>query len=187
MLQRILYAIFSVMKGEVLSKMELQSLYQLPESYGDTKIVLMAVDPHLLYTYWEIGYDKLKSFEKNIGARVLENSYSALRVTNISKNFSFFIRLNDFSTSWYINAPDSNCIYVVEIGRKLLNEFFINFATSNYITMPSVNISFNNSTCFINYKNSSQIVNIDIPSKSLLLQFSIEKTVSSFEMFKNES
>jgi hypothetical protein len=167
--------------------MELQSLYQLPENYGDTKIALMAVDPHLLYTYWEIGQDKLESLKENIGLRVLENSYTALRVTNISKNFSFFIRLNDFSACWYINVPDSGCVYVVEIGRKFLDDFFINFATSNHVTMPGVNISFNDATCFVNYKDASKIVNIIIPNQSQVLQLAIGKTVSSFELFKNES
>jgi len=167
--------------------MELQSLYRLPESYGDTRIALMAVDPHLLYTYWEIGHDKLKSFKENVGTKILENSYSALRITNISKNFYFFIRLNDFSTSWYINVPDSSCIYVVEIGRMFLDEFFINFATSNHVTTPGVNISFNDAACFVNYKNASKIANINTSSQHSLLQFAIKKAVSSFEMYKNKS
>ncbi len=167
--------------------MELQSLYQLPENYGDTKIALMAVDPHLLYTYWEIGQDKLESLKKNIGLRVLENSYTVLKVSNISKNSSFFIRLNNFSTSWYINVPDSGCIYVVEIGRKLLDDFFINFATSNHVTMPGVNISFNDSVCFVNYKNASKVIDITTSNQSPILQFAMRKTVSSFEIFNNKS
>lgn len=168
--------------------MELQSLYQLPETYGDTKITLMAVDPHLLYTYWEISDEKLKSFKENIEVKILENSVPALRVTNISKNSSFFIRLNDFSTSWYINVPDSGCIYMVEIGRKFLDEFFINFATSNHVTMPSVNISLNDTVCFVNYKDASKIVKISTPApgKNLPAYVPIEKAISSFEMFKNE-
>lgn len=164
---------------------EIQSSYQLPETYGETKITLLAINPHLLYAYWEISSGKLKNFEENVEPQIIKSSIPALKVKNISKNTVDFIRLNEFSASWYINVPDSGCIYMVEIGRNILDEFFISFASSNHVITPNANISLNDTICFVNYRDISKTVKINIPGKregiaaSLPLEF-LEKTASSF-------
>lgn len=170
--------------------MEMQSLYQLPDTYGETKITLLAINPHLLYAYWEISSEKLKSFKENVEAQIMETSIPSLKVTNISKNTVNLIRLNDFSTSWYINVPDSGCIYMVEIGRNLLDEFFISFASSNHVITPNANISLNDTICFVNFRDVSKTIKISIPDKRedlpayLSLEF-LEKAVSSFGIQDN--
>ncbi len=155
----------------------MQSLYQLPETYGETKIALLAINPYQLYAYWEISGEKLKSFAKNVEPQIMETSVPALKVTNISRNTFELIRINDHSTSWYINVPDSGCIYMAEIGRNLLDEFFISFASSNHVVTPNASISLNDTVCLVNFydiskvsmvslvSNDSKAIKINIPGK----------------------
>ncbi|HOJ10232.1 MAG TPA: DUF4912 domain-containing protein [Clostridiales bacterium] len=129
-----------------------KSQYELPESYEDNNIAIMAVDAHTLYAYWDISNNKMQNLINNIGSMVWENSVPALKITNLTKNSSFFVRINGFSHDWYINIHDSGCIFVAELGRKITDDYFISFATSNHISLPDTSISFNNTACFVNCK-----------------------------------
>lgn len=171
-----------------------QSLYQLPEIYGETRITLMPVDHHLLYTYWEISDEKLRSFKEKFGIKLFESSIPALKITNISKNTSFLIQLNEFSTSWYINVPDSGCVYMAEIGRKFSDDFFISFASSNHVLMPNVNISLNTAAYFVNCKDILKVMKEYSHTENMAMYAYIndiasemEKTLSSYGIYFNES
>jgi len=130
-----------------------QSTYTLPMGYNDDQIVLLARDPHWLFAYWEISEDRKNHFIGAFGHELWEKSVPVLKVTNVSKNSSFYVRINDFSNSWYINVPDSNCLYVAELGRRIADEFFVNLVSSNYVEAPNDTISANTAAYFINYKD----------------------------------
>lgn len=136
-----------------MSEVYSQSAYFLPSGYGDNRITLLTRDPHWLYAYWEVSNNRKNAFVEDFGPELWEKSIPVLKVTNLSKNESFFVRINDFSNNWYINVSDSNCLYVAEIGRKISDRFFITLATSNYTVTPGDNISNNTSAYFINYKD----------------------------------
>lgn len=127
--------------------------YRLSSSYNDNAIVLLARDPHWLYAYWEVSDDKKNTFYKDFGSELWEKSTPVLKVTNVSRNNFFYIRINNFSDSWYINVPDSNNLYIAEIGRMVSGQFFINLASSNYAVTPGESISPATTAYFINYKN----------------------------------
>lgn len=131
---------------------QLKSNYDLPAGYDDTKITLLSQDPHWLYVYWEISDSKRSSFYEDMGSSLWEKSVPVLKVSNVSKNEIFYIRINDFSTNWYINVADSSCLYTVEIGRKVSDRFFVNLASSNYIVTPGDAVSSNTSAFFVDYK-----------------------------------
>ena len=136
-----------------MSEAHALSPYELPSSYGDNKITLLARDPHCLYAYWEISTTKRDTFFDELGPTVWEKSVPVLKVTNVSHNSSFFVRINDFSDNWYIQVPDSNNLYVVEIGRKVADEFFIHLASSNYAVTPTNKSSGDTSAYFIDYRS----------------------------------
>ncbi len=134
-----------------MAEIQSESTYYLPVGYDDNKIILLARDPHWLYAYWEISNEKRNRFYEELGQGLWEKSVPVLKVTNVSINSSFFVRINDFSSSWYINVADADCLYMAEIGRKL-DQFYINLASSNYISTPTDSVSHNTSARFIDYK-----------------------------------
>ena len=92
-----------------MSDMQNSCTYTMSKSYSDNKITLLARDPHWLYAYWEISETKKNSFMSELGNDIWEKSIPFLKITNISKNISNFIRVNDFSNNWFINVEDSLC------------------------------------------------------------------------------
>lgn len=114
-------------------------------------ITLLSRDPNWLYVYWDISEEKNRAFLAELGEDLWKRSLPALKVTNIIKNESFFVRINEFSDSWYINVTDSNQIYVVEIGRKISENYFIGLSSSNSISTPSSYVSSNTTACFASY------------------------------------
>ncbi len=128
------------------------STYILPDAYGDSdRIVLTARDPHCLYTYWEISSASKDAFSYEFGHELWERSVPVLKVINISKNSSFYEKINDLANNWYINVGDAGCLYAVEIGRRVSDKFFISLGSSNYTLTPSDNLSTNTTAYFTDY------------------------------------
>lgn len=130
-----------------------ESTFALPSGYDDNRIILLPRDPYWLYAYWEISNSKKKSFFKEFGYQLWEKSVPALKITNTSKQTTFYIDIEDFSTSRYVNVNESNCMYTAEIGRRLPGEFFISLASSNSTATPGDRASENVYAYFINYKD----------------------------------
>lgn len=133
---------------------EVHSPYQenVPSWDNEIKVVLLPKDPNWLFAYWEFPEEKKSLFIQEFGHELWERSVPVLKIVNVSRNTSFYIRLNDFSNSWYINVPDGDSLYVAELGRKVSDRFFINLADSNYVSTPGENTSSNASVYFIDYK-----------------------------------
>lgn len=136
-----------------MSVVQTISQYYLPDSYDDNRITLLARDPHWLYAYWDLSAEKKNAFFRDFGRELWEKSHPVLKVVNVSRNESIYIRINDFSNNWYIHVPDSNCLYTAEIGRKVPDSFFINLANSNYTVTPGDYISPNTSAYFVDYRD----------------------------------
>ena len=134
-----------------MSGMDPQVLHQLPVKCDKDYITLLARDPHWLYVYWEISENRKILFLKEFGIDFAEKSVPVLKITNISKNESFYVRINDFSNNWYIHVPDSNNLYMAEIGRRVSEDFFVSLLNSNSILAPGDSMSSDNTAYFINY------------------------------------
>jgi len=126
--------------------------YPLPQKYNDNSIVLVAQNPHLLYAYWEISEDRKSEFIDCFGQELWNTSIPALKVINITKNKTSFIRINEYSTSLYIDVTDADCYYIAEVGRKISDSFFISLAQSNCVNTPSSTFSNNTTAVFTDYK-----------------------------------
>lgn len=129
------------------------STYDLPYSYEDNRVVLMARDPHLLYAYWEISPHRKNNFIKEFGNEMWNKSVPVLKIYNVSKNTSFYVNISDSANNWYINVPDASSLYSAELGRRISEDFFINLAYSNYINTPGDAVSDNYASYFINYRD----------------------------------
>lgn len=107
--------------------------YDLPIKYDQTLIRLLVQSPTRMYAYWEVSDDTMKYFSNNF------HNYSdctpALKITNITKNYSYIIPVDPFANNYYIDVKDTGCDYKIELGRTKNNEF-LNIYTSNNVTMP---------------------------------------------------
>ncbi|MCX7841585.1 MAG: DUF4912 domain-containing protein [Clostridia bacterium] len=174
-----------------MSETDNQSWQELHINHHVTRIVLLPRDPNCLFAFWEISNDLKDSFIREFSKDVWDKSYPALRITNISKSYSFFIRIDDYISSCYINVEDSNNLYSAELGRKTSENFFINMASSNHVYTPSNTVSSNIAAYFVNYKDLKNRVN-EINSGSLFESYIYKfhnafiAGVSSPEMLEND-
>jgi hypothetical protein len=111
--------------------------FDFPHSYGDTKIVLLVRDPHWIYAYWEITESKYNEVANILGGG-FNGAKETLRIYDTSSKpwKSFDITVPYGSRNWYINVPDANHTYVVEIGFLSPDGRFIVMARSNAVTTP---------------------------------------------------
>lgn len=128
-------------EGFVRQSFQEQS-WSLPKGYGDTKVVLLIRDPHWLYSYWEINAQAVAEMQHKIGN---DFSYSEINIraydiTDIefdgSNAHSYFDVAVGSADRWYINIPESNRSYVVDIGYKTPDGRFFIVCRSNVITAP---------------------------------------------------
>ncbi|MFH0807357.1 MAG: DUF4912 domain-containing protein [Elusimicrobiota bacterium] len=120
-------------------------LGDLPKNYDDTKIVLLPRDPFWAYAYWEISTDTRRELNNKYGTTVK----FAIRVYDVTDiNFdgknshkAFDIIVGEAAENWYINMPDVNRSWCVDLGLILADGRFITIARSNVVSMPHHGIS----------------------------------------------
>lgn len=110
--------------------------YELPTKYNQTIIRLLVQSPTRMFVYWEVSDETVKLFSEK------HTSYSdctpVLKITNITKNYSYTIPVDPYANNYYIEVEDSGCDYKVELGRYSKSSF-VNIFTSNQATVPSAN------------------------------------------------
>lgn len=91
---------------------------ELPESYGEDRLVLMTKDPEYLFAYWDVTPERLALAER--AKRDNEDYREALRLTWTSADLledSFvLIPVALDAKRWYLRVPFSGLSYYVEIG-----------------------------------------------------------------------
>lgn len=108
--------------------------YELPKSYNNTIIRLLVQSPTRMFVYWEVSEDTIKHFNEN--GTDYSNCRAALRITNLTHNYSYIIEVDPYANNYYIDVEDSGCSYLVELGR-ISNSNFVNIYSSNIAMVPS--------------------------------------------------
>ncbi len=125
-----------------------QSVPELPEGYGDNRIVLMVRDPFWLFTYWEIRKDAFDKVRNALGilahsAKIVLRVYDVTDIifngTNAHKHFDS--EVPGSARSWYVNVGEPNRSFCVDIGFLAPNGTFRILARSNTVKMPRISIS----------------------------------------------
>lgn len=109
--------------------------FDIPDSYGKDKLVLLPVNPKWVYAYWD--------FSSGLIQRLLAEK-PVLRlhdVTNIIFNGKNAhktkeIQISSFAGNWYFNVDLSDADYLAEIGYYKSGEFFP-LLRSNLVRTPS--------------------------------------------------
>lgn len=121
--------------------------HSLPHSYGETRINVMARDPYWIFAYWEVSTERKEELRNRYGHAAWDSSCPVLRVYDVTGVYFFDsgrffeIRINDYTSSWYINTGQAGHTYCVELGRLLPDGRFITIARSNPVTTPRDRVS----------------------------------------------
>ncbi len=95
---------------------------EIPQSYGEDKVVILPVNPHLCFSYWEITE---KLFRDNLKARLYDNNGNVVHEFGIDK------RVGDY----YINANLADKRVQMIIGYNKSGNF-VELLRSNIIIVP---------------------------------------------------
>ena len=71
--------------------------------------------------YWDISDNDRKAFIDTYGENFLYETKPVLIVHNKTQNYTFEVEVDDFTNSWYLRTPTSNCVFDVELARKKIN------------------------------------------------------------------
>ncbi|MBF2085380.1 MAG: DUF4912 domain-containing protein [Thermoleptolyngbya sp. C42_A2020_037] len=116
------------------------NLPDLPDGYGESRIVLMPRDPQWAYTYWDVP-DQHKALLRGQGGQRL-----ALRlydVTDIDANSQRPHSVQQYdcdelARDWYLPIPVSDRDYLVEIGYLTPDGMWLVLARSNAVRIPPI-------------------------------------------------
>ena len=141
--------------------------YDLPYRYNHTVIKLLAQNPTTLFVYWDLNdYDR-NQLVQTYGDNFFNDTYPVLVIHNLTDNYTFEEKIDDFANNWYIHVNDSKCTYTVELGRRpnegqaITNKFndlntdYINLSWSNPIENPNDHVLFYKNHDKLYFKNIS--------------------------------
>ena len=150
--------------------------YDLPFSYNQTVVKILAQTPETLFVYWDISEDDRKKYMEKYGENFFSETKPVLIITNTTMGYTFEVEINDFANSWYLHIKDAKCQYNIELGRRPISynaqlpNDYVYVASSNVIEMPNDRILFEEAQNMVYYKNvkTNEIAQKPVTSLSFL-------------------
>ena len=130
--------------GEPLQKVVAESI-DLPDSYGETRVLLQAVDPFLIHASWEVTPSDLKNAEREMGdafpkskpiLRFYDITYILFQKTPAHSFFDVEVELQ--ARNWYVRLWSPEKSYCANLGLKTLSGRFLSLSRSNIVHTPRV-------------------------------------------------
>lgn len=124
------------------------SVPELPDGYGDNRIVLMVRDPLWLFTYWEIRKEVLNAVLNTLGplahrAKTVIRVYDVTDIifngNNAHHRLDTIVTLESKNGYLHVGLPDR--VLCAEIGILTANGTFRILARSNTVRTPRVDVS----------------------------------------------
>ncbi|MBE9178986.1 DUF4912 domain-containing protein [Oculatella sp. LEGE 06141] len=117
-----------------------EGLADLPDGYGDSRIVLMPRDPQWAYAYWDVPSSHKEELRRQGGSRLALRFYD---VTDINLEYQRPHSLQQYecdemAREWYLPIPVSDRDYVVEIGYVAYDGRWLTLARSAPVRIPPV-------------------------------------------------
>ncbi|NEO97675.1 MAG: DUF4912 domain-containing protein [Symploca sp. SIO2E9] len=117
-----------------------EGLADLPEGYGESRIVLMPRDPQWAYTYWDISNEHKEDLRRQGGQQLALRIYD---VTDISLDSRSPHSIQEYpcdelAREWYLPMPVSDRDYVIDIGYRTADGRWLILARSAPVHVPPV-------------------------------------------------
>ncbi|MEY2832345.1 MAG: hypothetical protein RLZZ574_1603 [Cyanobacteriota bacterium] len=117
-----------------------QDLGELPDGYGESRIMLMPRDPQWAYTYWDIPNDHKEELRRQGGQQLAIRIYD---VTDVDLNHQAPHSVQEYlcdemAREWYLPIPVSDRDYVADIGYRCADGRWLVLARSATVSIPPV-------------------------------------------------
>ena len=122
--------------------------HELPDRYGRTELVLMVVDPLLLFSYWEVTPESLRQAQHALGTE-MEGARAVLRFYDISlihfdgtnAHHTFDIDIGLEARCWYVHLWTAEKSYCADLGFVARTGRFHAITRSNVVHTPRAGVS----------------------------------------------
>lgn len=164
--------------------------YDLPYTYNQTVVKILAQTPDILFVYWDISNEDRQKFIETYGENFFNNTKPVLIITNTTMGYKFEVDINDFANSWYLQIQDAKCEYHIELGRRPISheisipDNYIYVASSNVIEIPNDHILFEKEQNMVYFKNVKTNVVSAKPITSLPLISNMGKIYNVYDVYK---
>lgn len=165
--------------------------YDLPYSYNQTVVKVLAQTPKTLFVYWEISEADKEKFKEQYGENFFETTKPVLIIHNETLNYSFEVEINDFANSWYLHVNDSKADYKIELGRRYFDNSnnnnsnnYVYITTSNEIESPNDHILFDKSQNMVYFRNVKTNVETKKDVSSLSFIKNMGKIYNIYDLYK---
>jgi hypothetical protein len=117
----------------------------LPDSYGETRVVLLPVEPYSVHVYWDVTFVELEKAKHRLGdeygrSQAILRCYDITNIifdgTNTHSSFDVPVDLSDKGR--YVDLWSADKSYFVELGFKTEDSQFYPIARSNTAETPCV-------------------------------------------------
>ena len=128
-----------------------EGLAELPEGYGESRIVMMPRDPQWAYVYWDLPNDHRETVRRQGGQTLALRLYD---VTGLDENQIPLVSIQEHSCDelareWYLSLPVSDRDYRSEIGYRTPEGKWLPLAQSSRVHIPPIYPSEWVEDCFV--------------------------------------
>lgn len=117
-----------------------EPLSDLPDGYGESRIVLMPRDPKWVYAYWDIPNSQKEALRQQGGSRLALRFYDVTDI-NVAVQRPHSLQqheCDEMAREWYLPVPVSDRDYLVEIGYVCTDGRWLVLARSAPVRVPPV-------------------------------------------------
>ncbi|MEG4348850.1 DUF4912 domain-containing protein [Microcoleus sp. LAD1_D5] len=125
--------------GGSLSSVD-EGLADLPNGYGESRVVLMPRDPEWAYTYWDIPNARKEELRRQGGQQLALRIYDVTDV-NLDIQSPHSIQeypCDELAREWYVPIPVSDRDYAIDIGYRCADGRWLVLARSAQVRVPPV-------------------------------------------------
>jgi len=117
-----------------------EDLADLPDGYGESRVVLLPRDPQWAYVYWDIPNSHREELRRQGGIRLALRFYDVTNIDiNVQRPHSMQqYECDELAREWYLPVPVSDRDYAVEIGYLTMDGRWLMLTQSAPVRIPPV-------------------------------------------------
>ncbi len=117
-----------------------EGLPDLPDGYGESRIVLMPRDPQWAYAYWDVPEEARSDMRRQGGQQLALRLYDVTDIDIASQAPHSLLEYpcDELAREWYLPVPVSDRDYVIDIGYRAFDGRWLVLARSASVRIPPV-------------------------------------------------